>query len=252
MTAGKNIRLWLDIDLLHFDRKGNPDNNFTAQFLERTRRDVETKLRELRRYGNLYGVSFTWDYPSHPYHWRAISQTLVETDYFTNVAFNIKPWDLNIGAKAKRVVVMFNVIGYDTPDENGYFGTKYVGGAKSIRNAVKSLGLSIDKLVLGVPSFGKATDGSEMTEAYRAAVLSNPLGEFSNKIDGFKYVGANGNSVETTMFFNGYAAVRDKTLFALYDGLMGISLSDMLADAPYSYEYSLHKAIEEVVKGRVG
>jgi hypothetical protein len=52
------------------------------------------------------------------------------------------------------------------------------------------------------------------------------------------------------MYFNGYAAVRDKTLFALYGGLMGVSISDMLADAPCGYDYSLHKAIAEVKYAR--
>jgi hypothetical protein len=251
MTEGKNIRLWLDIDLLQSDYYGNPDNNFTAQFLERTRRDLETKLRELKRYGNLYGFSFTWNYPYQAYHWRAVSQTLIETDRYASVAFNINPWDMRISGKAKRAVSMFNIAGYNMPDGKGFFGTPYSGGEKSIRNAVKSLKIDIDKLVLGIRSFGETVDGPDITAAYRAAALSTPVGEFSNKTtDGFKYIDAKGNSIETTAYFNEYAAARDKTLLAFYGGLMGVSISDMPADAPFGYEYSLRGAVGEVIKSR--
>ncbi|MDR3263844.1 MAG: hypothetical protein LBT30_05990 [Clostridiales bacterium] len=242
IIGDRNVRIWVRTDIKQKDFDGIDSNKYTAEFIHRTRSDVDVKLTYLVAYYGVYGMNFYWDTPENAYQWGAYGRFVKECSNQVKVFVTVSACNMKLNKKAIQKAEMIDIIGYDTTDKNGYTGTAYESGAKAIRNAVKSLGIPKEKMILSISSTGTATDGSGTTVDYGSAAL----GKWSNLLYDYQYADGDGNILKSSVYFSGYAVTRDKTLLAIDTGLCGVSLSDALADAPYSYEYSLHRAIGEV------
>ncbi|MEG1551456.1 MAG: hypothetical protein RR355_04225, partial [Oscillospiraceae bacterium] len=81
---------------------------------------------------------------------------------------------------------------------------------------------------------------------------NNPqLGKWGNKIKDFPYKDEDGNQKICDGYLDSFAEARDKTALSVDSGIGGVMIFRAMCDAPYTYEYSIHRAIKEVVDTRV-
>ncbi|MEG2541288.1 MAG: hypothetical protein RSB59_05930, partial [Clostridia bacterium] len=87
-------------------------------------------------------------------------------------------------------------------------------------------------------------------------MYNDKLGKWGNIVEDYAYFEEQADSTVESYacdaYFNGYAMVRDKTLTAVDMNLGGVMIFRAKYDTAYTYEFSLHKAVKEVIDNRIG
>lgn len=113
-------------------------------------------------------------------------------------------------------------------------------------NHFKRLGFSNEQICLGIPFYGRTADKYAIWPLY-----DEDYGKWDNYRENFSYTDSNGNTQTSTVYLNGYAMVRDKTALALQADIGAIMIFHSGCDISYENDYSLHKAVKEILDQRI-
>ena len=193
------------------------------------------------------GVDYDWEYPQLPHEWHAYNKLLIESkdaigDKDLSVA--LWPYKIKLSKEARECIDNVNIMAYDQFDERGDHSSIYEAGLEAI-GYFEDLGFDKEQLCLGIPFYGRTADKYAIWPLY-----DEDYGKWDNYRENFTYTDEDGNEHTSTVYLNGYAMVRDKTALSLESGIGGIMIFHSLCDVSYKNEYSLHKAVKEVLDTR--
>ncbi len=245
IIGNRSVRIWLTV---FFDQYSNgaKDYDGTVAFLKKNEKQYLKAIGNLVEEYNLYGIDYDWEYPQKARHWIAYSRIVVKTAKITKVSVASAPWH-GFGLGAIKAMHHVNLMTYDIFDLRGDHCNIYVGTVESAAGLLNK-GFPKEKLYLGLPFYGRTVNKSE--HAWPLYSEDFNLGKWGNFIADYNY-DANGTAEVSSAYLNGYAMIRDKTATAIAMGLGGVMIFRAKCDMPYSYEYSLHRAIGEVIEERV-
>jgi chitinase len=185
----------------------------------------------------LDGIDIDWEHPKDEKEQNNYATLLRE------MALGFKPIGLSLSVTMAswqtvpklglNAVDSVQIMAYDHPGEHATFDL-----AKRDVEQVAKQGVAQDKIVLGMPFYGRHVDGSGKVKTYREIVTEYPSS---------KYPSRKGNEVDG-YFFNSAALIGQKTRFALEQGLAGVMIWEIGQDS--QGEDSLLKTIRETVSRR--
>jgi hypothetical protein len=265
IIGSRPVRVWATVLFDQFTESPgggrHKDLDATAEMVINNRDAVNAGLKALVEQYGLYGIDYDWEFPNSDRHWTAYNQILSDTSTFTKVSVAISPWGFRAAPEIIEKIEHFNVMAYDIFDLRGYHSTMMTGGYEPVDVLLKAGVFPKEKLLLGIPTYGRTTNRSgNAWPEYGKTVVKNAngmaggaangytgsLGKWTNHIQQFSYK-EDGMEKSCSAYLNGYAMVRDKTLFALEAGIGGLMIFRAKCDAPYDYRYSLHRAVKEVL-----
>lgn len=191
------------------------------------------------------GIDIDYEFPITDYDYEVFSSFLVtlkermpaESDVgdeaLLSCAFGTR--DINYGEEVWDALDFVNVMTYDIADQDGYHSS-FWGCGPQAGVYFESIGLPREKINLGIPFYG--TQIHALMEQYIYADLQEH-DYFRNIYYCLDYLGKE----KTPVYFNSPSMVRDKTAYAFLSGMGGVMVWHMTADADYSSEYSLWRAI---------
>lgn len=212
------------------------------------RSEINASVKAFVEKYKLDGIDYDWEYPTKGSHWKTYGQLVSDTAEYTSVSVALPPWGIKFSKDTIDDIDFVNVMTYDLFDKRGDHSNIYVGGIKGIDDLVNS-GFDLDQICIGLPSYARTTNGSG--DAWpEGAAFTEELGKWGNIIKDFPYVTkVDGVLQEKTCdaYLNGYAISRDKTMLALQAKIGGIMIFRARCDSPYTYEYSMHRAINDTL-----
>jgi hypothetical protein len=253
----RNVRIWATV---MFDQYTTGADGVRAKDLDKTTALLNSKRDHINasikafvdKYG-FYGIDYDWEYPQKKAHWKAYEQIISDTAKYTKVSVAISPWHFDASKETIAKIEHFNVMCYDLFDSRMHHSTTAEAAFAAIGNVVNKLKIPREKILFGIPTYGRATNGSANSWPFYGETVQEidgefvgSLGKWSNKIQTFTYK-EGGMEKSCAGYLNGYAIVRDKTLFALYADIGGVMIFRAKCDSSYDYEYSLHRAIKNTL-----
>ena len=201
------------------------------------------------------GLNIDWDYPANGTQWNWLSKLIVEIDKQLDglgkfVTISLNPDSCNLSKKARNALEYVNLQTYDMFDERGEHSSNYETCRHSVETFMKKSKFTKDKIMLGIPFYGRTTNqSSEIVEFGRYYESNtNTINKWINVIYNYNYVGKeDGIEKYSELYFNGYAMVRDKTTYAIASGLGGVAVFKFDFDTGEDKELALHNAVKEAI-----
>lgn len=224
------------------------ENTQDAKFLKENMDKIAQNIKAFTTKYDLDGIDYDWEYPNTSAQWKIYGELIIKTAEFTKVSVALPTWGIGLNKAAKAAIEFVNLMTYDLFDKRGDHSNIYIGGIDGINKLIAE-GFSKRQICLGIPTYARTIDGSN--NAWPSLVNYPELGKWGNIVQDFEYKHeVKDETVDriNTAYFNGYAMTRDKTALALAYDIGGVMLFRARCDAPYTYEFSCHRAVEDVVK----
>lgn len=244
VTNGKvNVTVDIGLGLVPGDFNGN--NRAMVKFARNTLPVFKENLKEFLEITGADGIDYDWEYPQLAWEWSAYNKLILATREVLGeekqLSVALWPYGVNFSDEAMAAIDTVNGMAYDQFDERGNHSSPYECGLWAI-NYFMDCGFSREQILLGIPFYGRTTD-----EAAQWPVYNESYGKFGNFTPEYTYTDSEGEHT-SSIYLNGYAQVRDKTVLAAAMDIGGIMIYELGCDMPYSYEYSLIKAVEDSVR----
>lgn len=186
------------------------------------------------------GVFFDYEFPIKGKFWKPYNKFIVSLDETLGdeykIGMSMVDWDLKQSKEAMDATDMFELMSYDNWDDNGNHAT-YELAVQNVEKLVKK-GYDKSKIDLGVPFYARPTTHDSYWYDYKG---------YYDKID---ENGLYDDSAETglTFSFNTCDLIRQKTDFALQNGLGGMMIWHYSCDVPAGNDKSLFDVMTESVE----
>lgn len=238
---------------IHFDM-GSYDE--TRDFINTHKEKIGLTLRDFCVKHDLAGVDFDWEYPQTSSQWKAYDTIINVTAQALNtlgknVSVALPHWGVRLKKSTIENIAFVNLMSYDIFDSRGDHASIYTAGAEAVAKLNRA-GVPLNKICLGLSFYGRTTNrsGSAWPDYNYDYNNGATLGKWGNYLESFEYI-EDGETKTCDAYLNGYAINRDKTAYAIAAELGGIMIFRAKCDTPYTYEYSLHKAVEEAINQRI-
>ena len=249
ILGDRNIRIWCCIFFDQYAADGSRDYEGTMDFVNSNIDVLCENIKAFVEKYALYGVDYDWEYPQNNAQWKAYDLIVEETAAFTKVSVALPPWRVKFSESAKKAIENVNLMAYDLFDERGDHSNGYNAGYEAICK-IRDFGFEDSQILLGIPTYGRTTDKSE----YAWPTIRDDgkdFGMWGKVVKDYPYTDeATGEKKTCNAYLNSYAEVRDKTAVAIDENIGGVMVFRAFCDAPYTDEFSLHRAIDEAVKER--
>ncbi len=242
------IRIWCCIFFDRYDNNGKHNLNLTRDFINRNINKITKGLKEFTEKYGIYGIDYDWEYPKKKSQWNAYNLIVKKTAEVTRVSVAISPYITKFSDDVIKTIEHVNVMAYDMFDKMGNHSNSFLSAYGTIRK-VRFGGFKDKQILLGIPTYGRTTDRSaDAWPSIREDGQS--LGMWNNTIH-YEYTDARTNKTKISKaYLNSFAQVRDKTAIAFYSNIGGVMIFRAFCDAPFTEKYSLHRAIDEVIKSK--
>lgn len=247
IIGDRKVRIWTT---MRFDQKGEDGKetlDATMNFINAKSETVAENVKAFTDKYDVYGVDYDWEYPQNRAQWKAYDKIIKETAKVTKVSVAIAPWGSGLSRSAIKNIEHVNIMAYDMFDKRGDHANIEEGGVKAVFKMM-CFGYKKEQLLMGIPTYGRTTDGS----AYAwpcVAGNEEELGKFNSIVKDCKFTDDNGVEHTYDGYVQSYAEARDKMRFAQEAGLGGVMIFRAKCDAPYTYEYSIHRAVKNAIDG---
>lgn len=181
------------------------------------------------------GVVFDYEFPLRSKDWKAFDKFIISLDNVLGdeykIGMSMVGWNLKQSKDAMNATDFFEVMSYDLWDDDGNHATMEIA-QDDIEKFVKK-GYDKAKLDLGVPFYARPTT----KEAF-----------WANYKDYYESLSEDGlcKDEETgyTLSFNTYDVIKEKTQYALENGIGGMMVWHYSCDVPADNEKSLFSAMD--------
>ncbi|WP_455345031.1 glycoside hydrolase family 18 protein [Vagococcus xieshaowenii] len=239
----KNVRVGVSIG------GWNLSDNFSAATDQST---LKTFVSSIKRFANDYEldtIDIDWEYPESNEAERfetfiktlkaSLGDTYVSITVPSGVAANSQPsghWEVHFTPEALKAADWINIMSYDAQIEGypNHSTTELHKANLDYWNEILG-GKHMDKLVSGLPFYGKAADGSVMT--YRNIIKEAPTVPLEDEV----------TINDVTYYINNKQTVRDKTLASIKTGSGGIMVWAPTMDTERSSSTNLMKVMSDTV-----
>lgn len=245
IIGDRDVRIWVDVDFDRPETETESRLDATSNFVADRYVDMANNIAEVVEKYNLYGIDYDWEYPQEEKQWESYSKLVTESAKQFKVSVALPPWGVNFSRKAVKAIEHVNVMAYDLFDDRGDHANIQWGTVSSTKALMKS-GFKKSQLLMGIPTYGRTVDGS----AYSWPVVrgnEEVLGKFNSIVKDNTFTDDNGETQTYDAYIQSYAEARDKTAYAESAGLGGVMIFRAKCDSPYTYEYSIHRAIKDAI-----
>lgn len=208
------------------------------------RANFAAKIKNLIETYGFDGVDLDFEWCLTNQEWADYSAAILALDDVLSPAANftvtLHPLYYKISAAAIAAVDYISIQSYGpSPDRFPY--SEFVSNISSML----SYGYPPQKLIMGLPFFGTASDNSKVTASYRAAVSQNP--SLDPALD---LISMNVPPVKT-MTFNGQQTIIKKTKYTREQDLAGVMYWDTATDVDYNNQLCLLGALNTILNANV-
>lgn len=241
----RNVRIWSTVRFDQPEIENNSSLDATRDFINNHVSDMAKSIAEFVEKYDLYGIDYDWEYPQTSAQWKAYSTLVTQSAAQFKVSVALPPWGVHFSRDAVKCMEHVNVMAYDLFDSRGDHANIQWGTVDSAKNLL-SAGFEKSQILLGIPTYGRTVDGS----AYAWPVVKGNeeiLGKFNSIVKDNTFTDDNGETHTYDAYVQSFAEARDKTAYAEETGLGGVMIFRAKCDAPYTYEYSIHRGIQEAI-----
>lgn len=245
IIGDRPVRIWATVRFDQKDSEGNNSLDATKDFINEKLDVITQNIKAVVEKHGLYGVDYDWEYPSTVPQWGAYSKLVVKSAREFKVSVALPPWGIKLSGAAVRSLEHVNVMAYDLFDERGDHANIQWGTIDSVE-ALMLAGFEKEQILIGIPTYGRTTDSSgNAWPTFRGN--EETLGKFNSIVHDYPYTNENGEQVTCDAYVQSYAEARDKMAYAEETGLGGVMIFRAKCDAPYTYKYSIHRAIKDAI-----
>lgn len=196
---------------------------------------LENEIKTVLEKYDFDGVFFDYEFPLRNKDWKAFDKFIIGLDDFLGddylIGMSMVGWNLKQSKEAMESTDMFEVMSYDLWDDDGTHATTQIA-EDDIEKFVKK-GYDKAKLDLGVPFYARPTTQEAYWYEYKSY--------YDKMSDDGLYQDAD---TGLTFSFNTYDVIKEKTQYALENGLGGMMIWHYSCDVPADNEKSLFGAID--------
>ncbi|MGN0458973.1 MAG: glycoside hydrolase family 18 protein [Eubacterium sp.] len=246
IIGDRNVRIWSTV---RFDQPEDGEKSSldtTKEFINAEMDDIVESISAFVEKYNLYGIDYDWEYPQNSSQWKAYSLMITQSAEKFKVSVALPPWGIHLSNSAIKSIEHVNVMAYDLFDDRGDHANIQWGTIASAKNLL-SAGFEKEQILIGIPTYGRTVDGS----AYSWPVArgnEEALGKFNSIVKDNEFTDDEGNKHVYDGYIQSYAEARDKTAYAEEAGLGGVMIFRAKCDSPYTYRYSIHRAVKEAIE----
>ncbi|OYX84718.1 MAG: hypothetical protein B7Y83_07220 [Flavobacteriales bacterium 32-34-25] len=252
---GKDSRTWLGVldglkqTMTGYDgvqiRLGISGGDWKTMMTNSTARtNFANKVKNIVETYGFDGVDLDFEWCLTTQEWSDYSTTIVAMNAILPSTFNfsvtLHPLYYKISSAAISALDFISIQSYG-PSPNRFPYAEFVNNV----SAMLTYGYPAQKLIMGVPFFGAATDDSKVTTSYRAIVAQYPsldpsLDQISVNVPPVKDI-----------TFNGQETIIDKTKYVRDMSLAGIMYWDSATDVDYTNQLSLLRALNTIMNANL-
>lgn len=197
--------------------------------------NLEGAIKEVLDAYSFDGVFFDYEFPLRKKDWRAFDKFIISLDEVLGdeykIGMSMVGWNLKQSKEAMEVTDLFEVMSYDLWDDEGYHATTDIA-KKDIELFVKA-GYDKAKLDLGVPFYARPTTEEAYWYDYKDY--------YDNLTEDGLY---EDKELGLTFSFNTYDVIKEKTQYALENGVGGMMVWHYSCDVPADNEKALFGAMD--------
>jgi len=204
---------------------------------------LEQNIKSVLESNGFDGVFFDYEYPIKKKYWKPYNEFIVSLDAVLGDTYKIgmalADWDIKQSEEAKAATDFIEVMSYDNWDDEGYHSTMELA-ENCIEKFVKA-GYDKAKLDMGVPFYARPTT----QEAYWY--------DYKTYCDGLDENGLYTDAEATglTFSFNNFDLIKEKTEWAIDNGIGGMMIWHYACDLPADNEKSLFNAMDSAKQATI-
>ncbi|MGN0523898.1 MAG: glycoside hydrolase family 18 protein [Eubacterium sp.] len=242
IIGDRDVRIWSTVRFDRPESESQSSLDATKDFINNNIDGIVNSISNFVEKYNLYGIDYDWEYPQKRAQWKAYNLMITESAEKFKVSVALPPWGIHLSKSAVKCIEHVNVMAYDLFDDRGDHANIQWGTIDSAKNLLMA-GFEKEQILLGIPTYGRTVDGT----AYSWPVArgnEETLGKFNSIVKNNEFTDDEGNKQVYDAYIESYAEARDKTAYAQEAGFGGVMIFRAKCDSPYTYEYSIHRAVK--------
>ena len=203
---------------------------------------LEQSIKDVMEKYSFDGIVFDYEFPLRSKDWKAFDKFIISLDGVFGdeykIGMSMAGWNLKQSGDAMQATDFFEVMSYDLWDDEGYHAT--VDIAKNDIDKFVKKGYDKATLDLGVPFYARPMTKEAYWYDYKAY--------YDKLTDDGLY---EDQELGLTFSFNTYDVIKEKTEWALDNGIGGMMIWHYSCDVPADNDKSLFAAMDSAKQERI-